>query len=158
TATAVPGRAAWIGGVEQRVRPGAEIGFAARQTGKLLVRHLASQAAAQDTVRGLMAFLHRDLLVAAPAERSLLYVPTSSASETRNRDPLSASMRRPLYEPTPAPGRLAAWAALLALVFALGCGDRTEQPEAVVGGDGVRPVDPRWVTVYDPKLAWNGYT
>jgi len=45
------------------------------------------------------------------------------------------------------------------VLFTLGCGHRAPQPEAATAaGDGPRPIDPRWVTVYDPKLAWNGYT
>ncbi|HEX3530018.1 MAG TPA: arylsulfotransferase family protein [Thermoanaerobaculia bacterium] len=48
---------------------------------------------------------------------------------------------------------------LLFLIGTLGCGHRAAQPEATAAaGDGPRPVDPRWVTIYDPRLAWTGYT
>jgi hypothetical protein len=48
---------------------------------------------------------------------------------------------------------------LLLILFALGCGHRAPLPEAAAAaGDDPHPIDPRWVTVYDPQLAWTGYT
>jgi hypothetical protein len=52
--------------------------------------------------------------------------------------------------------RPAAWAAALALVLAIGCGRAA--PDSASPVDGIHPVEPKWVTVYDPKAAWNGYT
>ncbi|HEX7184526.1 MAG TPA: arylsulfotransferase family protein [Thermoanaerobaculia bacterium] len=46
--------------------------------------------------------------------------------------------------------------ALTLLILALGCGQRPEKPEGTAAGAG--PISPEWVTVYNPKLAWNGYT
>jgi hypothetical protein len=48
-----------------------------------------------------------------------------------------------------------------ASVLALGCGRRAAPPVAPAQSAArqeARKVDPQWVTVYDPKLAWNGYT
>jgi hypothetical protein len=63
------------------------------------------------------------------------------------------------------------WTAALALAFCLGCGRKAAAPAEAGASSasstsstssgtaaGARPLDPRWVTVYDPKAAWNGYT
>lgn len=53
---------------------------------------------------------------------------------------------------------------MLALILAFGCGKKPAGPEAPsapsqgAGSSKVRPIDAGWVTIYDPKLAWNGYT
>ncbi len=62
------------------------------------------------------------------------------------------------------PSRFTAWALGLASILALGCGKQPAGPDAPAapargaGSSKVRPIDADWVTIYDPKLAWNGYT
>ena len=47
---------------------------------------------------------------------------------------------------------------MLASILALGCGKKPAAPAQGASSSKVRPIDAGWVTIYSPKLAWNGYT